>query len=76
MAKADGPVSGRIFILAGISDIAIGLGLAVAAFTDLLGPDMELVAVGGGVMALVGVGFIVFGRNKLSQADGRRGDLN
>ncbi len=76
MAKPERTVNGRIFVIAGVSDIVIGAGLVVAAFTGLLGPGMGVMAIAGGVMALVGVGFIVFGRNKLSQAESRRGDLN
>lgn len=76
MAGPKRTVNGRIFVIAGVSDIVIGAALIVAAFTGLLGPGMGIMAIAGAVMALVGVGFIVFGRNKLSQAESRRGDLN
>ena len=77
MAKQTDPAATwRIIQLAGFSDIAIGLGLIVAGLTDLLGPDLELLSIVGGVIALVGVGLVIWTRSKLSQADTRRGDLN
>lgn len=76
MEKPKRTVNGRIFVIAGVSDIVIGVGLALAAVAGLLGPGAGIMVIAGAVMALVGVGFIVFGRNKLSQAESRRGDLN
>lgn len=66
----------RIFIWAGISDVVVGLGLVVAGLTDLFGPDLEILALVGGVIAVVGAGLVLWGRNKASQAESRRGDLN
>ena len=76
MAEQDPKKLGQIYFWVGVSDVVIGAGLALASLTGLFGPGMDVLAIIGGVMALVGVGFIVFGRNQLSNADSRRGDLN
>lgn len=66
----------RILIFAGFTDILVGAGLAFGGLTDFFGPGLEFLAVVGGVMALVGAGFVVIGRRKYSQVEDRRGDLN
>jgi len=77
MAKqADPSATWRVMILAGVGDIVIGAGMAFAGLTDLIGPDMEILAVVGAVIAVIGVGIVLWGRHKLSQAGDRRGDLN
>ena len=76
MVEQDPKKMGQLYFWVGVSDVVIGAGLAFAGLTDLFGPDLELLAVVGGVIALAGVGFIVFGRNKMSNAETRRGDLN
>jgi len=53
-----------------------GAGLAIATLNGVFGPDLEMFALAGVVVALWGVVLFVWGRNKLSQVDDRRGDLN
>ncbi|RZJ44434.1 MAG: hypothetical protein EON87_09925 [Brevundimonas sp.] len=77
MTKQASPADvAKIFIWGGVGDIVIGLGLIVAALTGLMGPDMEILSIAGAVMAVFGVGIVLWGRNKLSQAEDRRGDMN
>ena len=76
MTAPNKPNVGKMYVFMGAMDLLIGIGLAVAALTGLFGPDMNIVAIVGGVIAIVGAGMVVYGRNKLSQADDRRGDLN
>ena len=67
----------RIMMFAGLADIALGFVVAVLAFTGTVGgDDPTVLAVVGGLFAVIGVGIVIFARNKLSQADDRRGDLN
>lgn len=64
----------RVFIWAGAADVAIGIGLAVAALTGVLGDtDVNVLAGVGGLLALVGVGIFLWGRNNL---ENRRGDIS
>ena len=77
MAKQSSPAEfWRLIVWVGLGDIVLGFALAVAGFADLLGPDMEIVALVGAVIAAVGLGIVVWGRKKLSEAGDRRGDLN
>ncbi|GAA0628420.1 hypothetical protein GCM10009422_27130 [Brevundimonas kwangchunensis] len=77
MAKQVSPAdTWRIVIWGGVADIVIGFGLAVAGLADLFGPDLEILALVGAIIAAVGLGIVLWGRKKLSEADNRRGDLN
>ena len=76
MAEQPKATDWKSIVWLGVSDIVIGAGMAVAAFTDMFGEDLEILALVGGLMALAGVGIVVFGRHKLSQAEAGRGDLN
>ena len=77
MAAKPKPVNWRVMVWAGVADMAIGLALAVAAMTGVLGDgDYTIVAVVGGLLVLTGVGLFLWARNNLSKADDRRGDLN
>lgn len=77
MAKQASPAdSWRMIVWAGVADIVLGFGLAVAGLADLIGPDLEILAFVGAVIAAVGLGIVLWGRKKLSEADNRRGDLN
>lgn len=77
MAKQANPADAwRLIVWAGVADIMLGFGLAVAGFADLFGPDMEILALAGAVLAAMGLGIVVWGRKKLSEAGDRHGDLN
>jgi hypothetical protein len=70
------PESLRFLVWVGLADVVFGLGLAVAFLSGLFGPDLEIAAAGAGLVALWGLVLFVWGRNKLSQVEDRRGDLN
>ena len=70
------PETLRILVWAGVADVVLGLGLGAAVLAGRFGPGLELVAVAFAVVAAWGVVLIVWGRNKLSQVEDRRGDLN
>lgn len=70
------PETLRVLVWAGIADVVLGVGLAIAFLTGVFGPDLEIAAAAGGFVALWGAGLIIWGRNKLSQVEDRRGDLN
>ena len=77
MAVKPKPINWRVMMWAGLADMAIGLALAVAAMTGVLGDgDYTIVAVVGGLLVLTGVGLFLWARNNLSKAGDRRGDLN
>ena len=77
MAAKPKPINWRVMMWAGVADMAIGLALAVAAMTGVLGDgDYTIVAVVGGLLVLTGVGLFLWARNNLSTAGDRRGDLN
>ena len=76
MAEKLKPETLRVLVWAGIADVVIGVGMAIAFLMGLFGPGLEIAATVGGLVALWGVGLIVWGRNKLSQVEDRRGDLN
>ena len=76
MAEKLTPETLRFLVWAGIADLVLGIGLATAFLMGLFGPGLEIAAAAGGFVALWGVGLIVWGRNKLSQVEDRRGDLN
>ncbi len=66
----------RIIVWVGVGDIILGVGLALAFLGGLFGPDLELASLIGGFVAVWGGAVVVWARNKLSQAESRRGDLN
>ena len=70
------PANWRLFAIVGLVDIAIGLGLAAAALSGMLGPDSPMLAVVGGALAFGGAAIALLSRHKLSQVENRRGDLN
>lgn len=70
------PETLRILAFAGLADVVIGAGLAIALLNGFFGPGLEMVALAAVVVAVWGVILFVWGRNKLSQVDDRRGDLN
>ena len=70
------PETLRILVFAGIADVVIGAGLAIAMIRGLFGPGLELFSLAGVAVAVWGVVLIVWGRHKLSQVEDRRGDLN
>ncbi len=76
MAEQSKAVSWRFMIWAGLADVGLGIGLVVAALTGVLGEGMELMSIAGALMALVGVGLVIWARKNLSKAEDRRGDLN
>ena len=71
------PINWAVMMWAGLADMAIGLGLAVAALTGALGDSDQTVLAGvGGLLVVVGLGLFLWARNNLSNAESRRGDLN
>jgi len=71
------PINWAVMMWAGLADMAIGLGLAAAALTGLLGDSDQTVLAGvGGLLVVVGLGLFLWARNNLSNAESRRGDLN
>ncbi|GAA0637554.1 hypothetical protein [Brevundimonas lenta] len=76
MAEQPKATDWNMIVWVGVSDIVVGAGLVVAAYTDMFGEGLQILALVGGVMALAGVGIVVFGRHKLSQAEAGHGDLN
>jgi hypothetical protein len=76
MARPDKPVDYRLMLIVGVSDAVLGVALAGLALSGILGEGMEPLAVAGGLMALVGVGIVLWARNKISQdpRSGRRQD--
>jgi len=67
---------GRMFVKMGLFDMVAGVVLAAVSWLGLLGEDMKILTVVGGVMVLAGLVLFMLGRKKLSQAENRRGDLN
>ena len=71
------PINWAVMMWAGLADMAIGLGLAAAALTGMLGDSDQTVLAGvGGLLVVVGLGLFLWARNNLSNAESRRGDLN
>ena len=71
------PINWAVMMWAGLADMAIGLGLAAAALTGVLGDSDQTVLAGvGGLLVVVGLGLFLWARNNLSNAESRRGDLN
>ncbi|HZV85203.1 MAG TPA: hypothetical protein VFF48_09475 [Brevundimonas sp.] len=71
------PMDWRVMVWAGLADMALGVALAAAALSGVLGDDdYTFLAAVGAVLALTGLGLFVWGRNNLGNAGNRRGDLN
>ena len=71
------PINWAVMVWAGVADMVIGLALASATLAGMLGDsDQTVLAAVGGLLALTGLGIFVWGRNNLSKAESRRGDLN
>ena len=70
-------VDGRVLLLAGAGDVVIGVALMAAALTGRLGDaDVNVLAGVGALLALVGVGIVVWGLRNLDRAGGRPGESN
>lgn len=77
MQRPKKPIDWRVMVWAGLADMVIGVALAAAALSGLLGDeDYTVLAAVGGLLAVTGLGLFVWGRNNLSNAANRRGDLN
>ena len=70
------PINWTVMVWAGAADMIIGLVLASAALSGMLGDSDQTVLAAVGLMAVVGAGLFIWGRNNLSKAESRRGDLN
>lgn len=71
------PVNWMVMVWAGLADMVVGVVLATAALNGMLGDSDQTVLAGvGGLLFVVGLGIFVWGRNNLSKAESRRGDLN
>ena len=74
---AQKPINWVVMVWAGLGDMVVGVALAAAALSGLLGDsDQTVLAAVGGLMAVVGAGLFIWGRSNLSKAESRRGDLN
>ena len=74
---AQNPINWTVMVWAGVADMSIGLVLASAALAGMLGDSDQTVLAGvGGLLVVVGLGIFLWGRNNLSKAESRRGDLN
>ena len=74
---AQKPINWTVMVWAGAADMIIGLVLASAALSGTLGDSDQTVLAGvGGLLVVVGLGVFLWGRNNLSKAESRRGDLN
>ncbi len=75
--NAHKPINWMIMVWAGLADMVVGAILAAAALSGMLGESDQTVLAGvGGLLVLVGLGIFLWGRNNLSKAESRRGDLN
>ena len=71
------PINWAVMVWAGLADMIIGVALAAAALSGVLGDgDQTVLAAVGGLLVVVGLGVFLWGRNNLSKAESRRGDLN
>ncbi|MDI6624117.1 MAG: hypothetical protein QME55_05245 [Brevundimonas sp.] len=71
------PINWMVMVWAGLADMVVGVVLATAALNGMLGDSDQTVLAGvGGLLIVVGLGIFVWGRNNLSKAESRRGDLN
>ena len=74
---AQKPINWVVMVWAGLGDMVVGVALAAAALSGLLGDsDQTVLAAVGGLLALIGLGLFLWARNNLSKAESRRGDLN
>ncbi|HYG27517.1 MAG TPA: hypothetical protein VD906_11480 [Caulobacteraceae bacterium] len=70
-------INWAVMAWAGLADMVIGVVLASAALSGMLGDSDQTVLAGvGGLLVVVGLGIFLWGRNNLSKAESRRGDLN
>lgn len=71
------PINWMVMVWAGLADMVVGAILAAAALSGMLGDSDQMVLAGvGGLLVVVGLGIFLWGRNNLSKAESRRGDLN
>ncbi|HWQ85528.1 hypothetical protein [Brevundimonas sp.] len=73
MSDAPTPATWRIIMYAGLGDIVVGVGMAVAGLMGFLGEDGQIFAIVGGAVALCGAGIVIWARSKLSQDSGPGG---
>lgn len=76
MATPDNSKVGLVFLLAAISDIIVGLGLAAAPRIGLIDADPTIMGVVGLVIASAGVGLGIVGLIKMKQGRGLGGNRN
>ena len=76
MAESQNAVNWRLFAIVALIDVVVGFGLVVVGLAGLLGEDSRYFALAGGGLVLGGGVIGLYARNKLSEAENRRGDLN
>ncbi|MDP3803668.1 hypothetical protein [Brevundimonas sp.] len=76
MADPRKAVNWRLFAIVALIDVVVGFGLVAAGLVGLLGEDGRYFALAGGGLVFAGGVIVLYARNKLSQVENRRGDLN
>jgi len=76
MAQPQKAVNWRLFAIVALIDVVVGFGLVVAGLAGLLGQDSRYFALAGGGLVFGAAVIGLYARNKLSEAENRRGDLN
>lgn len=71
MANAPQKTPWNLIAMIGISDMVLGVALAVASLTGTLEVDRTIMPIVGGVMALIGGGIFVWARDKASRETGQ-----
>lgn len=71
MADAPQKSPWNLIAMIGLSDMVLGVALAVASLTGTLDVDRTIMPIVGGVMALVGGGVFVWARDKAAREAGR-----
>ena len=71
MAKEPQKRPWNLIAMIGLSDMVLGVCLAVAALTGMLDVDRTIVPIVGGVIALAGAVIFVWAREKASQEAGQ-----
>jgi hypothetical protein len=71
MATEPGKQPWNLIAIVGLSDMVLGVGLAVASLTGTLDVDRTIMPIVGGLMALVGAGIFVWAREKASKEAGQ-----